>query len=240
MEKSRDLLIFGRNAVREALRAKRVTSLLISEAFSDKESLDLIKLQNLEYKRVSNGELDNKAKGEKHQGVIAFVKPYEYLDFNEIIRRSKKKDNPIIVILDGINDPHNMGAILRSCDIFGVSGIVISRHNQIPLNGTVAKTSVGAINYVPVALVNNLNNAIKTLKENGFWIVSSDGSASTNYNELNYDFPVALVIGSEGEGVSNLVLKNSDYIIKIPQQGHINSLNASVAAGIILSRIANK
>ena len=128
---------------------------------------------------------------------------------------------------------------MRSADIFNVSGIVISKHNQVPLNATVAKTSAGAINFVPVSLVSNMNQALEKLKENGFWIVSTSGEASINYHELKYDFPIALVIGNEGDGVSRLVIKNSDYVVKIPQSGHIESLNASVATGILLARIRN-
>ncbi|MCQ2802342.1 MAG: 23S rRNA (guanosine(2251)-2'-O)-methyltransferase RlmB [Bacilli bacterium] len=231
-----DNLIFGRNPVKEALKAQKVKTVFIQDSFSDRTILDLIKLQKVDIKRVSLNELNNKTNG-VHQGIMAEIKPYEYLDLNELIRRSKDKKVPIIVLLDGINDPQNMGAILRSCDVFDVTGIIISKHNQVPLNSTVAKTSAGAINYVPVSLVNNMNQAIDKLKENGFWVVSSDGSAKQSYTELKYDFPIALVIGSEGQGVSQLVLKNSDYIIKIPQNGHVNSLNASVAAGILLSRI---
>ena len=229
--------IYGRNPVREALKAKRVKSILLTDSMNDKVILEEIKLQRIESKIVSSNELTNKLKVDKHQGVAAIVKPYEYIDLNEIIRRSKNVDVPIILILDGINDPHNLGAILRSCDVFNVSGVVIGRHNQVPLNATVAKTSAGAINFVPVALVNNINSALERLKENGFWVVSTDGAATISYSELKYDFPIALVVGSEGEGVSRLILKNSDYIVKIPQYGHVNSLNASVAAAILLSRI---
>ena len=144
---------------------------------------------------------------------------------------------PVVVLLDGINDPHNLGAILRSADIFGVSGVIIPKHNQVMLNATVAKTSAGAINFVPVAIANNLNQVISLMKKKGFWIVSSDGSATQNYQDIKYDFPVGLVVGSEGEGISSLVLKNSDYIVKIPMYGKVNSLNASVATGIFLSYI---
>lgn len=231
-----DNLIYGRNPVKEALRAKRVSSIFISESFNDKEILELIKLQKIVAKIVSNTELDSKTHG-VHQGVMAIVKPYEYLDLESLIHKTKDKKIPVVVILDGINDPHNMGAILRSCDVFDVSGVIIPKYNQVPLNATVAKTSAGAINFVPVCMVGNLNQAIEKLKENGFWIVSSDGSGDKSYADLKYDFPVALVIGSEGNGVSKLVLKNSDYIVKIPQSGHVNSLNASVATGILLSRI---
>lgn len=229
-------IIFGRNPVKEALRANKVTCVFINDAFNDKTILDLIKLQHINVKKISNAELDHKCNG-VHQGIMANIKPYEYLDFEEMIRRSKKVDVPIIILLDGINDPHNLGAILRSADVFNASGIVIGRHNQVPLNSTVAKTSAGAINFVPVAVVSNLNQAIEKLKENGFWIVATDGSGKLDYSELKYDFPVCLIVGSEGAGVSKLVLKNSDYVVKIPQYGHVNSLNASVAAAILLAKI---
>ena len=233
----RNNIIYGRNPVKESLKVGRVVSIFVSDSFNDKSIIDLAKQNKLTLNRVSNQELDKKCMGGVHQGVMAIIKPYEYLDLNEIIRRSKQKEIPVIVILDGIEDPHNLGAILRCADVFDVSGVIVGKHNQVPLNSTVAKTSAGAINYVPVGVVNNLNHAITKLKESGFWVVSTDGSAKISYTELKYDFPVALVIGSEGQGVSKLVITNSDYVVKIPQSGHVNSLNASVAAGILLARI---
>ena len=231
-------LIFGRNPVKEALRANRVVKVYITNSFNDKEINLLFREKNPYVKIVTANELDQKVSG-VHQGIVAEVKPYEYLDFEEIIRRSRKVDIPIIVILDGINDTHNLGAILRSCDVFNVSGVLIPKHNQVPLNATVAKSSAGAINYVPVAQIGSMQQAIQKLKDEGFWVVSTDGSAKIDYNQIKYDFPVALVIGSEGKGVSQLIIKNSDYVVKIPQYGHVNSLNASVAAGILLARIRN-
>ena len=232
----KDNLIFGRNPVKEAIKHNSVVSLFLVEGFHDSEILNLIRLSSLQTKIVSNNELNQMCQG-VHQGIAAIIKPYQTHSLEEIIFKSKKEKNPIIVMLDGINDPHNFGAILRCCDIFGVIGVVIAKHNQVPLNATVAKTSAGAINYVPVAQVGSLNQTIQKLKDNGFWVVSTDGSATIDYSKLTYDFPVALVIGSEGSGVSSLVIKNSDYVVKIPQYGHVNSLNASVAAGILLSRI---
>lgn len=236
MNKENNNLIFGRNPVKEALRANRVTKVFIVNNFSDKEINLLLQEKKPYIKVVSTNELDSKTHG-VHQGIMAEIKPYEYLDLDEIIRRSRKIDVPVIVILDGINDTHNLGAILRSCDVFNVTGVLIPKHNQVPLNATVAKSSAGAINFVPVAQVSSLNQTIQKLKDNGFWIVSTDGSAKLSYNDITYDFPVALVIGSEGKGVSSLIIKNSDYVVKIPQYGHVNSLNASVAAGILLARI---
>jgi len=231
-------LIFGRNPVKEALRANKVLRIFIVSNFSDKEINLLLQEKKPPIRVISASEMDQKCHG-VHQGIMAEVKPYEYSDLDEIIRRSRKVEVPIIVILDGINDTHNLGAILRSCDVFNVTGVLIPKHNQVPLNATVAKSSAGAINFVPVAQIGSINQTIQKLKDNGFWIVATDGSATIDYGQIKYDFPVALVIGSEGKGVSQLVIKNSDYVVKIPQYGHVNSLNASVAAGILLAKIRN-
>lgn len=236
MIKKSENLIYGRNPVKEALRSGRVLRVYTTAGFNDRTILDLIDENKTPVTFVTGKYLDMSCPG-VHQGVACETKPYSYASFEQIIAASKKETRPIVVLLDGINDPHNLGAILRSCDVFGVTGVIMPKHNQVMLNATVAKTSAGAINFVPVALVSNLNNAIKVLKENGFWIVSSDGSGKTNYQEVKYDFPTALVVGSEGQGISQLVLKNSDFIVKIPMYGKVNSLNASVAAGIFLSRI---
>ena len=236
MEKNLNNLIYGRNPIREAIRAKRIKKIYLSNSFSHADILKMIEEAHLPIINKTNNELDKMVDG-VHQGIVAEIKDYEYYSFESIIHAANKKNNPVIVMLDGINDTHNLGAILRSCDVFDVSGIIIGKHNQVPLNATVAKSSAGAINYVPVCLVNNLNQAIAKLKEEGYWIVSTDGSGTINYQDLKYDFKVVLVIGSEGQGVSKLVLKNSDYIVKIPQFGHVNSLNASVAAGILLAKI---
>ena len=236
MNKERENIIYGRNPVKEALYTNKVKSIFLLDGFSYNEILNQVKEKRIPVTYLSNKEMNSLCDG-VHQGVAAVIKDYEYYSLESLINKAKKQAHPVVVILDGINDPHNLGAIMRSCDVFDASGIIISKHHQVPLNSTVAKTSVGAINYVPVALVGNLNQAIAKLKEEGFWIVATDGSATTNYQDLKYDFNVALIIGSEGEGVSKLVLNNSDYIVKIKEHGHIHSLNASVAAGILLAKI---
>ena len=237
MKNEHNALIYGRNPVKEALRANRVSKVFITANFSDKEINLLLQEFKPVIKVCNVNEIAAKCNGGVHQGIAAEVKPYEYLDLDEVIRRSRKVEVPVLVILDGINDTHNLGAILRCCDVFNVSGVLIPKHNQVPLNATVAKASAGAINYVPVVQIGSINQTIQKLKDNGFWIVSTDGSATIDYTKIKYDFPVALVVGSEGNGVSSLVIKNSDYVVKIPQYGHVNSLNASVACGILLSRI---
>ena len=143
-------------------------------------------------------------------------------------------------MLDGIEDPHNLGAILRSADAFGVDGVIIKSRGGVGLNGTVAKVSTGAISYVKVAEVNNLTKAALKLKDAGYWIVESDGSASLSYDEVDYHCPICLVVGSEGFGISRLLLSKADFVVKIPMKGHVNSLNASVATGILLSLISLK
>lgn len=230
-------LIYGKNPVIEAINAKKALKVFLTANFNDQKILTLIKNNKIAVVSVSPNEMDKMANGGVHQGIAAELKPYQTVSLEEVIAKAKKKEKKIIVMLDGIEDPHNLGAILRSADVFEASGIVLPKHNSVSLNATVAKTSAGAINYVPVAIVNNLNQAIKTLKEEGYWVVATDGSAQISYSSIKYDFPVVVVIGSEGKGVSPLVLKNSDYIVKIPQYGHVNSLNASVAAGILLAEV---
>ena len=230
-------LVYGKNPVIEAINARKALKVFVVNNFNDQKILNLLKDNKIPYTSVSPNEMDKMSEGGVHQGVAAELKPYQTVSLEEIILKARKKEKKIIVMLDNINDPHNLGAILRSADVFEASGIVLPKHNSVSLNATVAKTSAGAINYVTVAVVNNLNQAIKTLKDEGYWVVSTDGSATIDYSSIKYDFPVVVVIGSEGKGVSSLVLKNSDYIVKIPQFGHVNSLNASVAAGILLAEV---
>ena len=229
--------IYGKNPVIEAINAKKAIKVFLVSNFSDQKILSLIKNNKVPVSYIAPNEMDKMSNNGVHQGIGAELKPYQTFSLEEIIYKAKKKDKKIIVMLDGIEDPHNLGAILRSADVFEACGIILPKHNSVGLNATVAKTSAGAINYVPVAIVNNLNQAIATLKQEGYWIVSTDGSATISYSSIKYDFPVVVVIGSEGKGVSSLVLKNSDYIVKIPQFGHVNSLNASVAAGILLAEV---
>ncbi len=230
-------LIYGKNPVIEAINAKKALKVFLVHNFNDQKVINLVRDNKLPVVNISPNEMEKMCDGGVHQGLAAELKPYQTVSLEEIIIKANKKNKKIIVMLDNINDPHNLGAILRSADVFEAAGIVLPKHNSVSLNATVAKTSAGAINYVPVAVVNNLNQAIKTLKEEGYWVVSTDGSATIDYSSIKYDFPVVVVIGSEGKGVSPLVLKNSDYVVKIPQFGHVNSLNASVAAGILLAEV---
>lgn len=231
------MIIYGRNAIRESIKAEKVTSLFVLKRFASDPLIGEARSENISVKFVEENELTQMARDPSHQGFVAIVKDYETVSLEDIIASSKAKQYPLVLMLDGIEDPHNFGAILRSADAFGVDGIVIKKRNEVPLNSTVAKVSTGAINWVKVAVVANLSQAIEQLKKAGFWVVASDGSGKQEYDKADYKSPIALVIGSEGSGIAPLVLKNSDFIVKIPMIGHVNSLNASVAAAILISEI---
>lgn len=232
--------VYGRLPSLNSLSNNKAKKAYIHKGLNDSRLLNLINEKKIPLQYVDLDVLDNLSHKGNHQGVVLEVKPFEYSDLNSIIAASKKSNNPLILVLDEIADPHNFGAIIRSADAFGVDGIIIKNRNQVPINMTVSKVSTGAIEYVKIAQVSNLSVALSKLKENGFWVYAADGSGKDDYQKINYDGPIALVVGSEGNGISRLVLDNSDFVIKIPMQGHVNSLNVSVATGILLSRIRNK
>ena len=231
--------VYGRLTCLNALENNKAVRVYLQNGFSDGRILSLINRKKVPFKYVDIARLDELTHKGNHQGVVVEAKPFEYADLNSIISYSKKQTRPLILILDEIEDSHNFGAIIRSADAFSVDGIIIKSHNQVPVNMTVSKVSTGAIEYMKIAQVSNLTNVINRLKEEGYWIYAADGSGKTNYQDIKYDGPVALVVGSEGNGISKLVLNNSDFIIKIPMTGHVNSLNVSVATGILLARIRN-
>ena len=232
--------IYGRLPSLNVLSTNRVKGVYLQNNFNDEKILMAISKKGITPKLVDLATLNRMSGNGNHQGIIIETFPHEYSSLEEIIKSSTQKEQPLILILDEIEDPQNFGAILRSADAFSVDGVIIKSKNQVPLNWTVAKVSTGAIEYVKVAQVSNLNNIIKVLKENGFWIYAADGSGKDSYEKVDYSGSVALIVGSEGRGISQLVMKNSDFIIKIPMTGHVNSLNVSVSTGILLSRIRNK
>ena len=232
--------VYGRLPSLNCLTTSKVKNVFIQNNFSDEKILKVLSQKGITPKRVNLEELNRMSGNGNHQVIIVEVTPHEYSSVEDILKSAKGKKQPLILILDEIEDPQNFGAILRSADAFSVDGVIIKSKNQVPLNWTVAKVSTGAIEYVKVAQVSNLSNVIRTLKDNGFWIYAADGSGSDSYEKMDYSGAVALIVGSEGRGISQLVMKNSDFIIKIPMSGHVNSLNVSVSTGILLSRIRNK
>ena len=205
------------------------------------EIIKLAKQNKVVITELDRAKLDQMSESHNHQGVIAIVPPYEYCDVDEILEYAKSKnESPFILILDGIEDPHNLGSIIRTAECSGVHGIIIPKRRSVQVNATVNKTSAGAAQYVKVARVNNLTETIKYLKENDVWIYGTDIEGKCYYNEQKYNGGVAIVIGSEGFGMSRLVKENCDFLVKIPMVGKINSLNASVSAGILMYEVFNQ
>lgn len=236
-----ELKIEGRNAVLEAFRSgKPIDKLFVLDGCKDGPIQTILRearKHDTIVKFVTKERLDQLSETKKHQGVIAMAAAYEYSTVEEILQSAKDKgEPPFVILLDNIEDPHNLGAIIRTANLVGAHGVIIPKHRAVGLTGTVAKTSAGAINYTPVAKVTNLTNTIKELKDEGLWFVCADMGGTTMY-DLDLKGPIGLVIGSEGEGVSKLVRENCDFIASIPMKGDIDSLNASVAAGVLAYEI---
>lgn len=229
--------IYGRNTVKSALKEKKVTRIYLSNTAKEDEIVKECQRQHLRLNFVSPIELNQMVQGGSHQGVVAEISDYTFTSLETIIQDAKKATYPLLLVLDGLNDPHNLGAILRSADAFGAQGIIIGKHRQVGLTSTVAKVSTGAIDHVPVAQVTNLAQTIRYLKKEGFWIVASDEMAKDDYRKMDYRMPVVLIVGSEGEGISRLLMDQSDFRVKIPMCGSVNSLNASVATAVLLAQI---
>jgi len=227
--------IYGKNVAIERLNGnEKINKIYLSNKFNDSQIISLIKKKNINTKIVENKELDKMCKG-LHQGIIMEVDDIKTYSLEEIIPNIDK-EYPLVVILDHLEDPHNFGAIIRSCEAFGVDAIIIPNDRAVQITSTVVKTSVGTIDKIKIVKVTNLNNTIKKLKDYGFWIVGTD-MEGTEYTSIDYKTKIALIIGNEGKGISRLVGENCDYLAKIPMKGTVNSLNASVACGIFLSEI---
>lgn len=228
-------IIYGKNAVIEAIKAKRkIFNLYILKDHN--EIISLAKNNKINYKIVDKEFLRNKAEG-VNQGVVAEVEEYKTKTI-EMLLDKINKENPFLVMLDSLEDTHNLGAILRTSDAFSVDGVIIPKNRSVKISGSVARTSTGAIEYVDVVEVVNLTMTLKKLKEKGYWVVGAEYTEkAVEYDTVKYDMPVVLVIGSEGKGISRLVLSECDYVVKIPMSGHVNSLNASVSAAIIMAEI---
>lgn len=221
--------VCGKNVFNE-LDYKKVRKVLISNNFKDQEIIKKIKTNNLKYIITDQKIMDKMLKN--NQGIIVEILDYEYKTLDEIT------NDPLVLMLDHLEDPHNFGAIIRSCEARGVKNIIIPKDRSVQVNETVMKTSTGALERVNIIMVNNLVNAINKLKEKGYFIYAAEADGK-NYKEVSYADKVCLIIGSEGFGISKIVRKNSDEIISIPMKGKVNSLNASVSAGILLFSIGD-
>lgn len=233
-----DVLI-GRNAVIEAIRSGRgINKLLIADGDKEgsvKEVISLAKEQGIVIQFVERSKIEGIAGGLRHQGVLAYVAPVAYSDLETILQAAETKgEAPFLLLLDELEDPHNLGALLRTADATGVHGVLIPKRRSVPLTATVAKTSAGAVEYVPVARIGNIAQMLRKLKDKGFWVAGADMDGSQNYYEADLTGPLVLVVGSEGHGMSRLTKEQCDFIVKMPMVGKINSLNASVAGSILM------
>ena len=222
------MLVFGKNVVNELLNNnKKIHKAYIYKDFSDRTIITELQNRNIRIEYKEKFQLDRLA-DKNHQGIIVEIDDFKYSNIEEII-----KEDSFIIILDHIEDPHNFGAIIRTCEAAGVDGIVIPKDRSVSVNSTVMKTSAGTLERVKIVEVTNLTMTIKELKKEGFWFVATDMNGE-DYKKLDYRGKMALIIGNEGKGVSRLVLENSDFVASIPMKGQVNSLNASVAAGIVI------
>lgn len=232
------MYIYGKNVAREKLSTnEKINKAIVSNKFRDLELLGELKKKKVKIQYFESKYLDKMVDG-LHQGIILEIDDVKSYTIDEYLDITKEKKNPLVVILDHLEDPHNFGAIIRTSEALGVDGIIIPNDRSVNITSTVVKTSVGAINYIPIVRVANLYSTIEKLKKNGYWIVGTDMEGE-DYNGLDYNMPLGLVIGNEGHGISKIVRDNCDFIASIPMSGKINSLNASVSCGIILSKIVS-
>ena len=235
-------IIEGRNPVIEALRSDAQIDTILINKESAQGSLnkifELAKEKNILIKNVDKALLDRLSENKRHQGVIAEAMEYEYKEIDDLLNYAKEKnEKPFIIILDEITDVHNLGSIIRSAECLGAHGVIIPKRRAAQINGVAAKTSAGAIEYLPVCRVTNISETLEELKKKGLWIYGADMSGDKYIYEEKFDVPVGLVIGSEGFGIGRLVKEKCDILVKIPMKGNVNSLNASNAASIIIYEI---
>ena len=244
LDNQRNDIIAGRNPVMEAIRSGRsIESILVAKGERSGSVVAIIakaKQKNIPVKDVDSKKLDFLAKGVNHQGIVAQCAVKEYSTLDDIFALAEEREeSPFIIVLDKIEDPHNLGAIIRTAECAGAHGVIIPERRSAGLSYTVEKTSAGALEYMPVVRVKNISSVLQKLKDKGIWVYGADMDGE-HYKKVNFDGAVALVIGNEGKGISPLVAKDCDVIVSLPMKGKINSLNASVAAGILMYEIADK
>jgi len=232
------MIVYGKNVVKELLdNNRKIEKAYVYEDLNDQNLISALQKQNIRIEYRSKRDLDKLADG-LHQGIIVLIPDYKFSQLDELI--DGIKENGLIVILDHLEDPHNLGAIIRTCEAAGVDGIIIPKDRSVDVNSTVMKVSAGALDNMNICSVTNLNNTIKVLKDKGYWIVGTTMNSTTSYMDIDYNMPVCLVIGNEGSGMSRLISDACDYVVSIPMYGKVNSLNASVAAGVMIYGVLEK
>ncbi|RJE83030.1 23S rRNA (guanosine(2251)-2'-O)-methyltransferase RlmB [Paenibacillus sp. 1011MAR3C5] len=245
VEVNQDELIAGKHPVLEALRSGReINKIWIAEGSQKSVTQSITaeaKKQGIVVQFVDKRKLDNMAQGVAHQGVIAQAAAFAYVEVEELLEIAKSKDEtPFLLLLDEIEDPHNLGSILRTAECTGVHGVIIPKRRAAGLTATVLKTSAGAAEHVPVARVTNLAQTIDKLKEAGVWVAGTDVSAKQDVFKTKFDMPLAIVIGNESKGMGRLIKEKCDFLVKLPMLGQLNSLNASVAAGVLMYEVVRQ
>lgn len=231
------MIIYGKNVLSQlASDPEAIETLYAAENLKDKKLLQQLEKSRVPVSRVPRSQLDRMTNGGVHNGIAASVRDLPVYTLDELLEK-KHNDKGFYIALDGLQDPHNIGAILRTADCAGADGVIMTRHHSAGLTPTAIKASVGAAYTVPVAQVTNMSQALKKMKEAGYWVAGTDIANARDYTEGMYDQPVVLVIGSEGKGISPLVKKQCDYMVTLPMLGQITSLNASVAAGILMYQV---
>lgn len=228
------IIIAGKNTVSEAIKVGRKVHELYVLSGTNQELLEIAEKQNIKVVELQKQDV-KQILPPNNQGVGAKVDDYKYKTLDQVV--NKEKENKVFIMLDGLEDPHNLGAILRSCDAFGIDAIIVPKNRSVKLNATVAKVSTGAIEHVDVVEVTNLTQTIKKLKKQDFWVVGTDIDTKQTIHDINVDTNLVIVIGSEGKGISRLVKENCDYVVNIPMVGHVNSLNASVSAALVIYEV---
>ncbi len=242
---STESIITGRNSVTEALRAGRSITKIYLAAGNDAPPLqriqDMAREKDILIEYVPPKILNHVAPGNRHQGVVAFAAPVAFADLTDVLANVEAaRKVPFLVLLDGIEDVHNLGAIVRTAECAGVDAVLLPKHRSAPINETVGKTSAGAIEYMPIVQIGNIAQTLKKLKKRGFWVIGADMDGETDYFHSSLTEPVVLVIGSEGRGISHLVKETCDVLVQIPMFGHVNSLNASVAAALLMYEVVRQ
>jgi len=233
--------IFGRKPVLEAILSNANIEVIYIAYGQHGDAINQIfsaaKKNRVKISQVSSQKFNQVCDADNSQGVVALLSSHYFIDSLTLVKESLKSRYPFLLLLDSIQDPHNLGAILRTAECAGVDGVIVTTSQSSPINETVEKISAGAVSHLKISKTSNLNNLIRTLKESGFWIVGSSLQNAKNYNEVDYKIPTAIVIGNEEKGIRRLIAENCDYLVKIPMKGKVDSLNASVATGILLFEI---
>ncbi|HJH10335.1 MAG TPA: 23S rRNA (guanosine(2251)-2'-O)-methyltransferase RlmB [Metalysinibacillus jejuensis] len=245
MSEQQSEMICGKNPVLEALRAGReINKIFIAEGVKKtgvNELLDLARERGVLVQFVPKKKVEQLANNDNHQGIVAAVAAYDYAELEDIFSAAQAKgEDPFILLLDELEDPHNLGSIMRTADAVGVHGIIIPKRRAVGLTSVVAKASTGAIEHVPVVRVNNLSQTVDTLKERGIWIAGTDAKKSVDYRKMDATLPLAVIIGSEGKGMSRILKDKCDFLYHLPMVGHVTSLNASVAAALLMYEVYRK